>query len=435
MFIGINLSVVGGLRSSTAVYNVNGLTPEVVADFTRGFYRTGGATTTFADMFTFARASGATYTDANGVLQTAASGVARVGNHVYDGSAWINEGLLLESEARTNLILQSSDFATSWNKTNATVSTNQIASPSGSVDADKIVSSAATASQAVDQAVTVTSLASAHTASVFFKSAEFNYILVRLGDNTLSNFIQATFRSDTGVMVSTLNGGTGSLSASKIESVGGGWYRASVSGVPSSGGGTTARLRIYVSHADTTAATGDGTSGAYLWGAQLELGSTRSSYIPTTTAAATRAAETLTIAAAKMAYSATAMSMQMDGTMTGATSTLGRWYSSATAYITQSAGSSAFSFAQYGGGALDTVTGGSFTSGVNVPFNVASRHGSTFINGAASGTALTADTTPVALPDLSATNFSLGYAFMGNIGQFRQWAADIGDTGIAEASA
>jgi hypothetical protein len=74
-----------------------------------------------------------------------------------------------------------------------------------------------------------------------------------------------------------------------------------------------------------------------------------------------------------------------------------------------------------------------YSPGINVPFNIASRHGSTFINGAVDGTALTADTTPVALPDLSATDLELGYDFMGTIKTFRIWADDIGDAGL-EAS-
>ena len=36
----------------------------------------------------------------------------RVGNHVYNGTSWVNEGLLLESEARTNLLLNSATLAT-----------------------------------------------------------------------------------------------------------------------------------------------------------------------------------------------------------------------------------------------------------------------------------------------------------------------------------
>jgi hypothetical protein len=72
--------------------------------------------------------------------------------------------------------------------------------------------------------------------------------------------------------------------------------------------------------------------------------------------------------------------------------------------------------------------------GVNVPFNISSRHGSTFLNGAVGGTALTADTTPTALPNLSSTNLNLGYEFMGTIGQFRMWDEDLTDAGITEAS-
>tara|TARA_R110001599_G_scaffold316731_1_gene525900 strand:- start:1020 stop:1421 length:402 start_codon:yes stop_codon:yes gene_type:complete len=92
-------------------------------------------------------------------------------------------------------------------------------------------------------------------------------------------------------------------------------------------------------------------------------------------------------------------------------------------------------FQQVAGGVNDTIpTGVVYNEGILVPFNLSSRHGSTFINGATDGTALTADTTPVALPDLSTTNLELGYDFMGTIAQFRMWDEDLGDTGIAEAS-
>ena len=78
--------------------------------------------------------------------------------------------------------------------------------------------------------------------------------------------------------------------------------------------------------------------------------------------------------------------------------------------------------------------GNLYSPDLNVPFNIASRHGSTFINGAIDGVALTANTTPVALPDLSTTNLSLAYDYMGTISEFRIWDKDIGDTGIAEAT-
>ena len=88
------------------------------------------------------------------------------------------------------------------------------------------------------------------------------------------------------------------------------------------------------------------------------------------------------------------------------------------------------------GSGLDYVSGAidTYTPDINVPFNIASRHGSTFINGAVDGTALTANTTPTALPDLSSTALELGQTFMGTIAQFRMWNEDLTDTGIAEAS-
>jgi hypothetical protein len=46
-------------------------------------------------------------------------------------------------------------------------------------------------------------------------------------------------------------------------------------------------IRIFTSNGTTTFYTGDGTSGIYIWGAQLETGSTATAYIPTTTAAVT----------------------------------------------------------------------------------------------------------------------------------------------------
>jgi hypothetical protein len=95
-----------------------------------------------------------------------------------------------------------------------------------------------------------------------------------------------------------------------------------------------------------------------------------------------------------------------------------------------------FRFLQSANSVVDFVqVVGPYAPGVNVPFNIASRHGSTFINGAVDGQAMTADLTPTALPDLSATDLQLGYDFMGTISLFRVWADDLTDAGIAEASA
>ena len=146
-----------------------------------------------------------------------------------------------------------------------------------------------------------------------------------------------------------------------------------------------------------------------------------------------------------------AVSIQMDGTMTYAdeqstnTANLVNWTADNANFIrwvlhTTTVGSAiddSINIWQRASNVDDIVNTGvdSFTGGINVPFNIASRHGSTFINGAVDGTALTVNPTPVALPDLSATDLSIAPTYMGNIGKVRIWADDLGDAGIALGSA
>jgi hypothetical protein len=88
-----------------SAYSVLGFEPGLVLDFDDEYYRLGEFQRQFADAITHTRASTATYVDSTGTLQTAAINEPRVGHHVWNGFAWVNEGLLHESEARTNLLL------------------------------------------------------------------------------------------------------------------------------------------------------------------------------------------------------------------------------------------------------------------------------------------------------------------------------------------
>ncbi len=63
-----------------------------------------------------------------------------------------------------------------------------------------------------------------------------------------------------------------------------------------------------------SAYTGDGTSGLFIWGAQLEAGAFPTSYIPTTTAAATRAADSAVVTPISSFYN------QAEGTLFAETS-------------------------------------------------------------------------------------------------------------------
>ena len=281
----------------------------------------------------------------------------RRGHHIYNGSAWVNEGILHESEARTNLLLNSGTLST--------------------------------------QSATVANVA-----------------------NTLSFT------------------GTGTVTLSGVSTAG-----------PLVGTGTGENNRVSLTFTPTAGTLTLTVSGT-VTNAQIEAGSTPSSYIPTTTASVTRAAETLTVPAANLPYDNTNMSIQMDGKMTYADNSSNntvlpwRWRldSSNILYNTLATtgtrtGQPRFSQSQTTSG-FDEVLGANnvYTPDVNVPFNIASRHGSTFLNGAHEGTLLTANTTPTALPALSSSGLDLGYILMGTIGQFRMWDEDITDAGITEAS-
>jgi hypothetical protein len=92
-------------------------------------------------------------------------------------------------------------------------------------------------------------------------------------------------------------------------------------------------------------------------------------------------------------------------------------------------------FNQIQSGTYDKVQENSaYSPDILVPYNIAVRHGSTFVNGAYDGVALTANTTPTALPDLSSTDLNLAYDYMGTISEFRVWDKDLGDAGIVEAT-
>ena len=418
--------------TSLSVYAVNNFDPDLVFDFKQNYYRTGGTATTLSSAVTHTRASSATMTNSSGTLVTVGNNVARTGHHVYNGSAWVNEGILHESEARTNLVTYSNDLNHStWTKFRVVITQNVsgVTGPDGTQTVDKITPIATNEQHRVWYGVSSTAVG--ETYSVYAKSAGYDYIWVGYYENPVYEY----------AIVNLTNGAVTSSNADNysVEDVGNGFYRISVTKTTS---GSSRYISISPSPTasptlDTNSAPvylGDGTSGVYVYGAQIEAGSTPSSYIPTAGATATRAAETLTVPAANLPYDSTNMSIQIDGKMTGSTLTPVRWLLDANNSILLETGTNDFSFTQEAVGTVDTVTGGSFVSGTNTPFNLASRNGSTFINGAASGTSLTANTTPTALPNLSATDLNLGQVFMGTIGQFRMWDEDITDAGITEAS-
>jgi len=240
---------------------------------------------------TFTRASSGTFVGSDGLIKTATTDEPRFDHNPTTGESL---GLLVE-EARTNLLLRSEEFETSWTPTRASVTTNAVAAPSGATTADKLVEdTTATNTHQLQQSVTLVANTT-YTFSVFIKSAERTELRVLFSAG--SDGINAFFNFATGVATPQANTGSGVVSSTSLVALPNGWYRATVTGLvspTSTAGAVTLRLI----NATSNSYTGDGTSGLFLWGAQLEAGAFPTSYIPTITATVTRSADVASITGA-----------------------------------------------------------------------------------------------------------------------------------------
>jgi hypothetical protein len=225
--------------------------------------------------WSFSRASTGYYTNADGTLTSFASGALRRGNR----------GVLIEG-ARTNLLLRSQEFDNaSWAKSNSTATANAIVAPDGTTTADRLIENTNNNVHNFGQAVVTT--AAAHTFSVYAKAGERTYMLMYHNVSGQGRVFDLASGALGGVA------GLGTPTTSTITALGNGWYRCSITVTA-----TAASNEFYcyaMSDATTYFYAGSTSNGLYLWGAQLEAASFPSSYIPTTSASATRAADVLTV--------------------------------------------------------------------------------------------------------------------------------------------
>ena len=215
----------------------------------------------------------------------ATSGAARFD---YDPVTLAPKGLLIE-ESRTNLVTYSEQFDNAaWTKTRTTITADAAVSPDGTMDGDKIIAdTSASTTHLVSGSASVTS-GTSYTLSVFAKAAEYGF--VRLG---LSGFFTVVQSAIFSLSDGSLGVTTGTITTTS-QNIGNGWWRFSITST-ATGSGTTATQIGPSALSSTGNFTGDGTSGIYIWGAQLEAGAFATSYIPTVASQVTRAADNATM--------------------------------------------------------------------------------------------------------------------------------------------
>jgi hypothetical protein len=210
------------------------------------------------------------------VLLTAANNAPRFDHNPTTAESL---GLLIE-ESRTNLFTYSADYSLfpPWNKVRSSITSNTIVAPDGTLTGSKLVEDT-TASNTHTIRQDFTLAIGTYTYSVFAKAGE-RTVLQGARSNTNIDTITHVFNLSTGVAT-----GTGA----SMTPVGNGWYRCV--GVITVNTAAAAGVLFALNDGSTTSYTGDGYSGLYLWGAQLEAGAFPTSYIATGAATATRSAD------------------------------------------------------------------------------------------------------------------------------------------------
>ena len=125
------------------------------------------------------------------------------------------------------------------------------------------------------------------TGSVFLKANQLNWARVILVNSSLNKSIDCFFNLESGVVGTSSATGSSTVSSTSIEDYGNGWFRCNIVGDLDTS--TNCRMRCYLADGDNDSSVyGDGTSGIYIYGAQIEQQSYATSYIPTSGASATR---------------------------------------------------------------------------------------------------------------------------------------------------
>jgi hypothetical protein len=211
-------------------------------------------------------ASVATYVGADGLIKTAGNNVPRFDHNPTTGESL---GLLVE-EARTNIIVSSSVFSTGgWNQNGIVLTANAGVAPDGTTTATSVLQGTGNnRSYHFDNTG-----AGNKTLTIFAKSNAGSSI-------TLSGSLTFGTNSTGSVILNTANGTISTALGCSSVAFPNGWYRFIIPIYIGAGTGNTNYLEL-----------NGPVSSVFVWGVQIEAAAFPTSYIPTTSATVTRAAD------------------------------------------------------------------------------------------------------------------------------------------------
>jgi hypothetical protein len=264
------------------LYQIAGTSPSIDLDFART--KTLNDVVTGRNLITFTRASTATFVSSGGRIKTAAVNEPRFDHNPTTGESL---GLLIE-EPKTNILLQSNQFDTTWVTANVSRTAAAGTAPDGTNTAWELkdtLDASATAHN-LSQSVAFT-LGTTYTFTVWMKAGTLSEGGISLPTAGFGSILINRINLSTGATITTSTNSTTSVTPFCD-----GWYRVAITATATATGSGGIQIRPMNGGISYT---GTGTGTVLVWGAQLEAGAYVSSYIPTAASTVTRSVDIASI--------------------------------------------------------------------------------------------------------------------------------------------
>lgn len=172
-----------------------------------------------------------------------------------------------------NLLSYTEDFTNAyWLKQNATVTTNSITAPNGTLTADTLIDNTTSGFHFISNPAVSLGQNGNNTVSIYAKANTLNWLCAYVYDGTTAFFTY--FNLSNGTVGTNASGNTAT-----IVDAGNGWYRCSVSRNYNATA-ANANCGFMTANADNVNSYAGTGKSLYIWGAQFETGSTATTYQP-----------------------------------------------------------------------------------------------------------------------------------------------------------